>query len=410
MYLCDKTKVGKNKKERQVSIIFSQPSKKLAVGLMSGTSLDGIDAAVCEIAGSGFSTTVKTLAFETFSYSQPLREFILKNSHPSTAKLADVCRMNFLLAELFADAVKKIVKKSGKKISEIDFIGSHGQTIQHLPQAKKMFGKNIRSTLQICDPSVIAKLTGILTVGDFRVGDIALGGAGAPLVPYVDYCLFRSQKTNRALLNIGGIANITFLPKNCSLKQLLAFDTGAGNMLVDALMKKFFGKQFDNNGEVAAKGNANQQLLKMMQRHSYFKKNLPKSTGREEFGSEFLEKIITESRRLKLSNEDAMTTVTYFTVWGVRFHLEQFIPKKNFPYEIIVSGGGVHNKTMFAFLRQFFPSIKISTIDDYGISSDAKEAIAFAILANETLSGNSSNVPSVTGAKRATILGKICLP
>jgi anhydro-N-acetylmuramic acid kinase len=151
-------------------------------------------------------------------------------------------------------------------------------------------------------------------------------------------------------------------------------------------------------------------MEKMMQRHSYFKKNLPKSTGREEFGSEFLEKIITESRRLKLSNEDAMTTVTYFTVWGVRFHLEQFIPKKNFPYEIIVSGGGVHNKTMFAFLRQFFPSIKISTIDDYGISSDAKEAIAFAILANETLSGNSSNVPSVTGAKRATILGKICLP
>jgi len=390
--------------------IANKKKTKLAVGLMSGTSLDGIDAAVCEITGNATSTKIKTLAFETFPYSKKLREFILSNSHPSTAKLNDVCRLNFLIAELFTDAVKIVVAKSGKKLSEIDFIGSHGQTILHLPQAKEMFGKNIRSTLQIGDPSVIAKLTGILTVGDFRVGDVALEGTGAPLVPYVDYCLFRSSKTNRALLNVGGIANITLLPQNCTLEKLLAFDTGAGNMVVDALMKQFFNKQFDKNGAVAAKGNVNQALLIMMQAHSYFKKKLPKSTGREEFGEEFVRKILNTSKKLILSKENILATVTYFTVWGIWFHLDKLLPKKYFPNEIIVSGGGVHNKTLLIFLQELFPQTNIVPIDEFGTSSDAKEAIAFALLANETLCGNPSNVPSVTGANRATILGKICLP
>ncbi|MBM4167037.1 MAG: anhydro-N-acetylmuramic acid kinase [Ignavibacteria bacterium] len=393
-----------------MKLIFSKHKKKLAVGLMSGTSLDGIDAVVCEIEGNGISIKVQTLACETFPYATKFREYILKNSHPSTAKLDDICRLNFLFSEMFADAVKKIVKKSGRNISEIDFIGSHGQTIQHLPKATTLFGKHIRSTLQIGDASVIAKLTGIVTVGDFRVGDVAFRGTGAPLVPYVDYCLFRSTKEHRALLNIGGIANMTLLPKNCSLQQILAFDTGAGNMVIDALMKIYFKKQFDRNGKIASKGNVHQQLLCSMQRHSYFRKPLPKSTGREDFGKEFVEILIRESTRWKLSNEDVIATATYFTGWGVWFHLKKIFVKKKFPNEIIVSGGGAHNKTMLKFLQEFFPRTIITPIDAYGISSDAKEAIAFAILANETLHGNSSNVPSVTGATRATILGKICLP
>ena len=214
---------------------------------------------------------------------------------------------------------------------------------------------------------------------------------------------------HRALLNIGGIANITLLPKDCSLEEIIAFDTGAGNMVVDALMKIFFGKQFDTNGEVASKGKINFELLRVMKRHSYFKKNLPKSTGREEFGNEFVEKILLEKEKRKISQYDTIATATYFTVWGITFHLEKFIAKKNFPSEIIVSGGGVHNKTMLKFLQENLPNVKILPIEHFGISSDAKEAIAFAILANETLCGNPSNVPSVTGAKQKTILGKICL-
>jgi len=294
---------------------ITRAPKKCAVGLMSGTSLDGIDAALVEIQGKGTATKVRTIVFETFPYAKKLREFIVQNSQSATASLEDICRLNFLLGEMFADAVISIAHQGNTKLSAIDFVGSHGQTIHHLSAPKKMFGKTIRATLQIGEPTVIAKRTGIVTVGDFRVGDVALGGTGAPLVPYVDYCLFHSTKVNRVLLNIGGIANVTVLPKNADAKNFLAFDTGAGNMVVDALMQFYFMKQFDRGGTVSAKGKISPLLLKEMQRHPYFKKTLPKSTGREEFGAKFIDNILHIKRKEKITIEDCVATATYFTAW-----------------------------------------------------------------------------------------------
>src|SRR5258708_1988077 len=202
----------------------SGKQKKLVVGLMSGTSADGIDAVLVEVMGSGTATRIRQLGFQTYPYSAAFKRFLLRNSDPATARLDDLTRLNVLMASQFAEAVKRIVRRAGKRIENIDLIGSHGQTIQHLPAPTRMFGHEIRATLQIGSPSVIAKLTGITTVGDFRLGDVAVGGSGAPLVPYVDYLLLRSTKYNRAVLNIGGIANLTLLPKRCSLKDVIAFD------------------------------------------------------------------------------------------------------------------------------------------------------------------------------------------
>jgi anhydro-N-acetylmuramic acid kinase len=209
---------------------------------MSGTSVDCIDAALISITGSGTSTNFKQLAFASHPYPKGFREYVLKNSLPGTGSVDTISTLNILIAQFFVDAVKAVVLKARIPIGKIDLIGSHGQTIHHLPTARRLFGKNVRSTLQIGDPSTIAKLTGIVTVGDFRTGDMALGGQGAPLVPYFDFLTFRSATRSRALLNIGGIANITLLPKNCSVRDVLAFDTGPGNMIIDGLMKNCTGR------------------------------------------------------------------------------------------------------------------------------------------------------------------------
>ena len=375
---------------------------------MSGTSLDGVDVAIIQISGNGKNSKIKKIGFQFFPYSQKFTNFVLKNSNSNTAKLDEISSLNFLFAKIFSNCVKKTLKKFNIENSQVDFIGSHGQTIQHIPNGKKILNSNVNSTFQIGDPSVIAKLTSILTVGDFRVSDVALNGSGAPLVPYFDYCFFSSQKKNRMLLNIGGIANITLLPKNCNEKNIIAFDTGCGNMMVDLLVNKFYNKSFDKDGTIASRGNINYDLLNLMQEHSYFKKAIPKSTGREKFGETFVEKILYHSKKIK--REDIVTTATYFTVWGIYFHIHKFISNKNFPEEIIISGGGSHNKTMMKFLSQIFPNSKIFPIDKFGISANEKEAIAFAFLANETLSNIASNIPSVTKARKSTTLGKICLP
>ncbi|MBI5215006.1 MAG: anhydro-N-acetylmuramic acid kinase [Ignavibacteriae bacterium] len=382
--------------------------KKLIIGLMSGTSADGIDAALTEIVGNGIQTRVNVLAFETFPYPTGFKKFLLKNSDANTARLDDVARLNFLIGELFADAVIALCKKANVNIENIDLIGSHGQTIQHLPETKKLFGKDIRATLQVGEPSVIAKRTGIVTVGDFRVADVAVGGTGAPLVPYVDYLLFRSEKKNRALLNIGGIANITVLPKSCSLDEMSAFDTGPGNMAIDALMKKFYNRAYDMNGEVASSGNLIPELLHRMMEHSYLKMKPPKSTGREMFGELFVKEILAHSKRKP--TEDIITTVTEFTALSVFEAYLLFIKKKTKIEELIVSGGGVHNSYLMNSLQKYFSEARVSSIEKFGMSSDAKEAVAFAILANETIAGNASNVPNATGASKQTMLGKVCLP
>lgn len=392
---------------KQLEQLFKK-KKKLIVGVISGTSADGVDAVLVEVNGTGIHTDIRQLAFATYPYPKQYKNFLLKNSDTNTARLEDIARLDMLIAEFFAQAVRKIVRKSRKRIEEIDLIGSHGQTICHLPDTHQIFGRNIRATLQIGNPSAIAKLTGVTTIGDFRIGDVAVGGTGAPLVPYFDYLILRSQTKNRAALNIGGIANITVLPKHCDINQVLAFDTGPGNMVIDGLTEKFFHQPFDNHGIIALRGNMLPKLLRWMISHPYMNIKPPKSTGRELFGELFIKQILAKTKGER--RQDIIATATEFTALSIYNQYLHFIRKRTRLDELIVSGGGTHNIYLMNALRRYFNGVTVMTTDETGTSSDAKEAICFALLANETIAGNSSNIPGATGAKKQTILGTICLP
>lgn len=385
-----------------------QKKKKLVIGLMSGTSIDGIDAVLVEVLDSGVATKIRQLAFETYPYPRRFKELLLKSSDIHTARLDDLTRLNILTGTLFAEAACRITRRAGKKMDEIDLIGSHGQTICHLPVNKKLYGRNIRGTMQVGHPTIIAKLTGVVTVGDYRVGDIAVGGMGAPLVPYFDYLMFRTEHCNRGLLNIGGIANITVLPKGCNAEAVFAFDTGPGNMVIDGLMGKLFGSSFDKDGNVASSGKIIPSLLAWMSSHPYLKRKPPKSTGREMFGETFIQQIL---RRLsRHSKRDIVTTASEFTVLSVYQHYLRFVLPKVQLDEILVSGGGVHNRYFMAALQRYFHNVRIKPLEETGFSSDAKEAVCFAVLANEAIAGNPSNIPNATGAHSQTVLGVIALP
>jgi len=386
---------------------LQRKKSKLVVGLMSGTSADGIDAALVRILGSGTSTRIAQLASDTYPYPAGLRKHVLDNSLPGSGSVDVLCELNILIAHFFADAVKKIARKARVKLSDIDLIGSHGQTVHHLPRPKRIFGKLIRSTLQIGDPSTIAKLTGIPTVGDFRAADMAVGGEGAPLVPYFDYLMFRSKTKNRILLNLGGIANFTALPRNCSVTQVLAFDAGPANMVIDALMMKLYAKKFDAGGRIALKGSILPKLLFDLMSIPYFKRRPPKSTGREVFGAMVLPRILRYRRRLR--REDLIATVTELTAFSVFDQYKRFIADQMSVDEVLVSGGGVHNRAIMGALKDYFRPARVKRLESTGFSSDAKEAICFAVLANETISEHPGNIPSVTGAGRPVVLGKICL-
>jgi anhydro-N-acetylmuramic acid kinase len=380
---------------------------KLIIGLMSGTSVDGIDAVLLRVRGNGVETTYKQLAFITQPYPRGVRQLIIRNSLAGSSSVEEITRLNFLLGELFSDAAARVVESAGFSLSNVNLIGSHGQTIQHLPNIWRFAGKRIRATLQIGDPSVIAKRTGVPTVGDFRVGDVALGGQGAPLVPYLDFLLFRSSAKARGLLNIGGIANITVLPRNCKLEDIQAFDTGPGNMVVDAVVKRLYHKPYDRNGKLAMRGRTSAPLLQRLGEHPFVMKKPPKSTGREEFGEGFVKEVIR--LRSSLTNQDLLATIAELTGYCVYENYVKFIEKKVKLDELIVSGGGAQNRAIMAGLQKYFRPMPVKTVEEYGVSSDAKEAVCFALLANETISGNPGNVPAVTGAKQRTLLGKVCL-
>lgn len=389
---------------------LSRKSEKLALGLMSGTSLDGIDIALVSIKNSGTKTSVKELGFQTFSFPKKLKAMIHSNAETNGGNVTDICMLNFMIARVYADKVNLFLKKLNIVPKDIDFIGSHGQTIHHLPLKKTLFGINTSSTLQIGDPSVLAKLTGILTIGDFRVADVAFDGQGAPLVPYFDYLLYRSDKKNRALLNIGGISNITALPKAANPSDIIAFDCGPGNMLIDATANKYFNKSFDINGKFASKGSINFELINdFLKKDIFVKKTPPKSSGREYYGKYFLQNF--EKQISRLNKFDLIATMTYYTAVAIFNNYKSFISNKFLIDELFVSGGGAFNNTLMNNLQSLFgKNISIKTTDAIGISVESKEAVCFAVLANETLCGNPSNVISVTGAKKETILGKICLP
>lgn len=386
---------------------LNKNKSKLCIGLLSGTSVDGIDAALLKISGSGIGTKIKLIDFKTYKYSGNTRQLILKNSDKKTSSVEGICSLNIHLGKLFANSALKIIAVNKLDSGAISFIGSHGQTIHHLSSSKNFAEHKVKSTLQIGDPSVIANLTGILTVGDFRVADCAVNGDGAPLVPYFDYILFHSKTLNRALLNIGGIANITVIPKNSNKNDVIAFDTGPGNMLIDGFSKQFFRKPFDKNGAIAKRGKVNKKLLNYLMKDKFINKYPPKSSGREQYGRDYQQKISNNFK--KIDKRDFIRTVTEFTALSIYNNYRKFIKPVLTIDELIVSGGGAKNPVLIESMRKYFKGVRIKHFNLRGIDCDSKEAALFAVLANECLLGNPANMPSVTGSTKDVILGKICL-
>jgi anhydro-N-acetylmuramic acid kinase len=381
-----------------------QRKKRMRVaGLMSGTSADGVDAAIIDIDRH----KVSVLAFDTFPYPAAVRRGIFRLVESKESGPADVSHMNFVIGEVFAEAVLKLCRSSGIDLRTIDLIGSHGQTIYHNPKGRRFWKKMVRCTLQIGEPAVIAQRTGITTVADFRPRDIAAGGQGAPLVPFADFFLFRDKKKSRAIQNIGGIANVTFLPAGCRREDIIAFDTGPGNMVIDGIVSLATKgrEKFDLDGKIAAQGTVDRELLNNMLRHPFFRVQPPKSTGREMFGKKYHDILYRRTRRKGLSIEDIAATVTAFTAASIGLSYERFLPA--IPDELILCGGGAKNNTLIRMLREKLGGVKILTSSELGINYDVKEAISFAILAYAAIKGIANNVPSATGAEQSLILGKI---
>ena len=381
-------------------------TKKLAVGLMSGTSLDGMDAALIEIEGTGTSTRIRLIDFLTLPYDDELRQVLMKAVMGEEGGSRLVCGLNFLIGDLCAEAGLALCRKAGIEKESIDFAGSHGQTIYHLNNPTSIGGRVIRGTLQIGEAAVIAERLGCPVVSDFRVRDMAAGGQGAPLVPYTEYLLYRRADSTIALQNIGGIGNVTLLPAGCGPEGILAFDTGPGNMVIDAVAQALLGTPRDDEGRAAAAGKAHEGLLEWMRGFDgdYLEQRPPKTTGRERYNADYVGKLLAYSRGKGLEANDILATVTRYTAETIAFGIGKFCSPA--PEELYVSGGGLHNKTLLGFIRELLPGCTIRRGDELGIPADAKEAAAFALLANEAIHGLCNNAPSATGASHPVVMGK----
>lgn len=381
----------------------------LVLGLMSGTSADGIDVALARIFGAPPHLHAKLLGHTSGKFPSQLRKEILRvaEQHPITA--GELSQLNFRLGEVFAEAALTACRKFRISPKRIALIGSHGQTIFHQGKPAPYLGRATASTLQIGEPSVIAARTGITTVGDFRPADIALGGQGAPLVPYADYLLYRHKKLGRVSLNLGGIANITVIPAAARPEQILAFDTGPANMLIDALVAHFTrGRQrFDKDARMAQTGRSIPTLLDELMRDPYLKLAPPKSTGREYYGHAYLKKVLALGKKHRAKPADLIRAATIFTALSVVDALNRFVLPKIKIRQLIVSGGGAKNPLLLVQLSAALNGVEILSSSNFGIPEDAKEAFAFALLAYETFHRRASNLPSATGAHAPAILGKI---
>ncbi len=378
------------------------------IGLISGTSTDGIDAALVEVGGAGEDLRLKLLRYRTYPYPAGVRPRLLALA-TRHRPLADLCHLNVYLGELFAQAAQSLAREAGMSLSEINLIGSHGQTVQHLPHPRKEGVLSIRSTLQIGEPSVIAERTGVTTVADFRPRDIAAGGEGAPLTPYLHHHLFRDPVRTRMIVNIGGISNVTFLPAGKGLESVIAFDTGPGNMLIDGLMQRGSNgrKRMDRHGRTALAGVVHARLLRLLMKHPFLHRPPPKTTGREAFGSLLLDRLLRHGRRFALSHADLVATATAFTAHSIAFNYDSFLKPIVPADEVVVGGGGVRNPALMDPLRELLRPAQVRTFEDFGMDSKAVEAMAFALLAYEAFRGHPNNVPSATGASRPVVMGKI---
>ena len=382
----------------------------LVLGMMSGTSADGIDAALVRISGAPPSIAAKLEGHHHIAFPSKVRQAILRLANGGATTTAEISQLNFLLGEEFATAAIEACKHWRLPLQKLSLIGSHGQTIHHQGATSRFLGsRRIASTLQIGEPSMIAERTGVTTIGDFRPADMAAGGQGAPLVPFVDYLLYCDRKLGRVALNIGGIANVTLIPASARLEDVLAFDTGPGNMVIDALVEIISGgrKSYDKDARIALRGRVIRPLLEEMLRHPYLRQVPPKTAGREQFGQEYARELFAWATQRRARTEDLVRTVTIFTALSIADGFRRFIFPRAHVNELIVAGGGAKNPLLMAQLRAALPGIEILSSSRFGIPAEAKEAFAFAILAYESFHGRANNLPSATGAKHPATLGKL---
>jgi anhydro-N-acetylmuramic acid kinase len=376
----------------------------IVAGIMSGTSGDGINVALVQCVGRGFKARMKLLAHEEFAYPAAVRETILTMMNAPAASVADLARLNFLLGELYARAVLATLKKHDMRC---DLIGCHGQTLYHQGEPQAFLGRKLAVTWQTGESAVIAARTGLPVVSDFRTADMAAGGKGAPLVPFLDFLLFRRARVGRIVQNIGGIGNLTAIPAGAKTADVVAFDTGPGNMVIDALMQRLYSRPYDKDGAIAATGTPDLEVTRAILRRPYFRRKPPKTAGREEFGREFVATFLDLCGRIP--KQDVIATATSLTGMSIRRSIENFLAKPKAFREILVSGGGAKNPSLMSMLGEELQSlgIRVRTTAELGMPTEAKEAAAFALLAYQTWRRQPSNVPSATGASRLAILGKI---
>ena len=390
-------------------IDISKKDSKKIIGLMSGTSLDGLDIALCEVTGNGLNTRIALLKFETISYSNDFKDEIRSVFSKQNIELEKLCLLNEWIGSTHAEMINQSLRNWNISNDEIDLIASHGQTIYHAPKSLHQNNKFGNGTLQIGDGDHIAVNTGIITISDFRQKHIAAGGEGAPLAAYGDYLLFSSKEKNRILLNIGGISNITFIPADADFEKVICTDVGPGNTLMDAwVSRNYTGMYYDKDALIAKQGKPNYTLLNTLQTHPFYKIDLPKSTGPELFNLAYVEEALIKSNTKDISNEDILATLnilTANTIFDVIENLISGMPNS----ELYISGGGIHNPLLMEYIRNQFDGILVSTTDALNINPDAKEAILFALLANELISGN-NNFGTGSKTMPAVGMGKICLP
>ncbi|HXZ80484.1 MAG TPA: anhydro-N-acetylmuramic acid kinase [Terriglobales bacterium] len=382
----------------------------IVAGVMSGTSADGINVALMRLLGRGFRTRLELLEHANYPFPPAVRRTILSLMN-AQARVAELARLNFLLGELYSDA---ILSTSRKARIAVELVGCHGQTLYHQGEAASFLGRKLAVTWQTGEGAVIAARVGAPVVSDFRPADMAVGGKGAPLVPFLDYVLYHHRRRGRILQNLGGIANLTAIPARSTPQDVLAFDTGPGNMVIDAVTDRLFGKPFDRNGRIAAKGRVLERVVDETLALPFFRRKPPKTAGREEFGREFATMFVRLCGRV--AKEDVVATATALTAHSIAFAVRSFLPgiklvNRRLPYkDFIVSGGGARNPTLMRMLAEALPGLRLQTTDDYGLPAEAKEAAAFALLAYQTWRRLPSNIPTATGAQKPVVLGKMSWP
>jgi anhydro-N-acetylmuramic acid kinase len=388
----------------------------VVAGVMSGTSADGINVALVRIGptlASQSRTVFEFLGHAEYAYPKRVRAVVLATMNASQASVADLARLNFLLGELYAEAVMATERQVGTKV---DLVGCHGQTIYHQGEPQRFLGRSLTATWQTGEAAIVAARVGVPVVSDFRPADMAARGKGAPLVPFLDYMLFRDARLGRIVQNIGGVANLTALPPGGAASDVIAFDTGPGNMVMDAVTETLFSRPFDRGGRIAASGVVLGSVLSKVMRRSFFRRKPPKTAGREEFGREFVREFLRSFGRSR--KQDVVATATALTAKSIAAAVEQFVLKnprgkiRAGYQEMILSGGGAKNPVLVTMLTKELASVgvRVRLSDEFGLPSEAKEGVAFAVLAYETWHRRPSNVPTATGARRAAVLGKISYP